>query len=190
MKKAPFILILVFTFIAEALACYFMLTRIKDIKTDPVKVNECMYSISENFGDTSKYNKQLDYAVIDNNGVLLYKTRDGLSESINEATTIRKMKEDDRASVLEMMRVFYASPAVLSNGSEEIFNNDIDLETCEFLMPDVLDKMIERKQANIKVLNTTAKWFGVTYKEDVDEFKKVLTKKINNGEYPNNLWSK
>ena len=78
MKKAPFILILVFTFIAEALACYFMLTRIKDIKTDPVKVNECMYSISENFGDTSKYNKQLDYAVIDSNGVLIYKTRDGL----------------------------------------------------------------------------------------------------------------
>ena len=94
MKKASFILILVFTFIAEALACYFMLTRIKDIKTDPVKVNECMYSISENFGDTSKYNKQLDYAVIDNNGVLLYKTRDGLSESINEAIKTRGLVLD------------------------------------------------------------------------------------------------
>ena len=94
MKKAPFILILVFTFIAEALACYFMLTRIKDIKTDPVKVNECMYSISENFGDTSKYNKQLDYAVIDSNGVLIYKTRDGLSESINEAIKTRGLVLD------------------------------------------------------------------------------------------------
>ena len=89
MKKAPFILILVITFIAEALACCFMLTRIKDIKTDPVKVNECIYSISENFGDTSKYNKQLDYVVIDNDGKLLYKTRDGLSESINEAVKTR-----------------------------------------------------------------------------------------------------
>lgn len=94
MKKAPFILILVFTFIAETLACYFMLTRIKDIKTDPVKVNECMYSISENYGDTSKYNKQLDYAVIDNNGSLLYKTRDGLSESINEAIKTRGLVLD------------------------------------------------------------------------------------------------
>ena len=94
MKKAPFILILVFTFIAEALACYFMLTRIKDIKTDPVKVNECMYSISENYGDTSKYNKQLDYAVIDNNGSLLYKTRDGLSEIINEAIKTRGLVLD------------------------------------------------------------------------------------------------
>ena len=39
---------------------------------------------------------------------------------------IRVMVETDRACVLEMMRVFYASPAVLSNGSEEIFNKDID----------------------------------------------------------------
>ncbi len=39
---------------------------------------------------------------------------------------IRNMKEYDRNKVLEMMRVFYASPAVLSNGSEEIFKADID----------------------------------------------------------------
>lgn len=38
----------------------------------------------------------------------------------------RKMEEDDRDVVLEMMRGFYASPAVLSNGSEEIFTADID----------------------------------------------------------------
>lgn len=39
---------------------------------------------------------------------------------------IRKMKEKDRSEVLEMMRVFYASPAVFTNGSEEIFQNDIE----------------------------------------------------------------
>ena len=81
MKKAPFIILLAVTFIAEALACYFMLSKIKDIKTDPVKVNECIYSISENYGDTSKYNKQLDYVIIDNDGELIYKTREGLSGS-------------------------------------------------------------------------------------------------------------
>ena len=39
---------------------------------------------------------------------------------------IRIMQEKDREAVLDMMRVFYASPAVLSNGSEEIFCADID----------------------------------------------------------------
>ena len=38
---------------------------------------------------------------------------------------IRKMQAQDASQVLEMMRVFYASPAVLSNGSEEIFQNDV-----------------------------------------------------------------
>ena len=89
MKKSPFIIILILIFIVEALMCYFMVTGIKDLKTDPVKVNECMYSISENYGDTSKYNNQLDYVVIDNEENLLYKTRDGLSETINDAIKMR-----------------------------------------------------------------------------------------------------
>ncbi len=36
------------------------------------------------------------------------------------------MREGDREAVTEMMRVFYSSPAVSTNGSEEIFKADID----------------------------------------------------------------
>ncbi len=36
----------------------------------------------------------------------------------------RKMEERDRELVIGMMRTFYRSPAVLSNGSEEIFEAD------------------------------------------------------------------
>ena len=39
---------------------------------------------------------------------------------------IREMREGDREAVTEMMRVFYSSPAVSTNGSEEIFRADID----------------------------------------------------------------
>lgn len=38
---------------------------------------------------------------------------------------IRPMRAEDEALVTDMMRVFYASPAVLSNGSAEIFHRDI-----------------------------------------------------------------
>lgn len=41
-------------------------------------------------------------------------------------TTIRCMEQKDKPQVMDMMRVFYASPAVLSNGSEEIFEADVD----------------------------------------------------------------
>ncbi|MCR4703115.1 MAG: HAMP domain-containing histidine kinase [Saccharofermentans sp.] len=89
MKKAPFILILILILTAEALLCFFMVTNIRDLKTDPVKVNECMYSVTENYGDTAKYNTQLDYVILDNEGNLVYKTGEGLSESVNEAVKNR-----------------------------------------------------------------------------------------------------
>ncbi len=41
-------------------------------------------------------------------------------------STIRVMTKKDKSSVLEMMRVFYASPAVFTNGSGEVFLNDIE----------------------------------------------------------------
>ena len=41
---------------------------------------------------------------------------------------IRKMIREDKDVIIDMMRVFYASPAVLSNGSEEIF--EADMENC------------------------------------------------------------
>ena len=39
---------------------------------------------------------------------------------------IRKMIREDKNVIIDMMRVFYASPAVLSNGSEEIFEADVE----------------------------------------------------------------
>ena len=41
-------------------------------------------------------------------------------------STIRLMTKNDKPAILEMMRVFYSSPAVFTNGSEEIFINDIE----------------------------------------------------------------
>lgn len=39
---------------------------------------------------------------------------------------IIKMTADDKDAVMEMMRTFYASDAVSTNGSDEIFSNDVD----------------------------------------------------------------
>ncbi len=42
------------------------------------------------------------------------------------AVQIRKMDRDDGEQVVSMMRTFYASPAVFTNGSEEIFRRDVE----------------------------------------------------------------
>ena len=40
--------------------------------------------------------------------------------------TIRELTREDKGAVINMMRVFYASAAVYTNGSEEIFENDVE----------------------------------------------------------------
>lgn len=44
----------------------------------------------------------------------------------NESVTFREMQRGDKAAVIEMMREFYTSAAVITNGSEEIFAANFD----------------------------------------------------------------
>ena len=66
--------------------------------------------------------------------------------------------------------------------------NENNLEKCEFLLPDILDSANKENVADIKVIETNAKWYGVTYKEDTDSVKNAIKMMIEDGKYPNNLW--
>ena len=54
-------------------------------------------------------------------------------------TNIRKMTAGDKQAVIEMMRVFYTSPAVFSNGSENIFLNSSS--SCLLYTSDAADEL-------------------------------------------------
>ena len=41
-------------------------------------------------------------------------------------STIRAMQEKDKKEVIDMMRIFYTSPAVYTNGSEEVYQKDFE----------------------------------------------------------------
>lgn len=75
-------------------------------------------------------------------------------------STIRQMRQEDKPAVMEMMRIFYASPAVLSNGSEEIFSNDID--ACISDSP-YLEGYIIEDTANIQGYAMVAKSFSTEF---------------------------
>lgn len=76
------------------------------------------------------------------------------------STKIRNMTREDKNSVLEMMRVFYASPAVLSNGSDEIFENDI--ENCVNDSP-YLEGFIFEDEKEIQGYGMIAKSFSTEF---------------------------
>jgi len=60
----------------------------------------------------------------------------------------------------------------------------------EFFIPIVADQLIRDGAATIKVLATSAQWFGVTYKEDAPMVKASLLKLVQDGEYPAALCTK
>ena len=96
MKKTMIVVAFILTLVIEIAAGLYLTSQIRDLEMDPVKVNECMYSVTENFGNTEAYDRSLDYVVIDTAGNVLFRTREGLSESVNAA--IR-----DRGLILDLV---------------------------------------------------------------------------------------
>ena len=62
-----------------------------------------------------------------------------------------------------------------------------DLTKCEFYLPFAVQKMINDGACDVKLVNTNAKWVGVTYKDDSSEFKDYITELRKEGIYPENL---
>lgn len=58
----------------------------------------------------------------------------------------------------------------------------------EFLIPLTADKMMKQGLIQIKVLPTSAQWFGVTYKEDAPVVTASIKKLVDEKAYPASLW--
>ena len=59
----------------------------------------------------------------------------------------------------------------------------------EYLLPSVVDSLIKAGRANVSILETRDKWFGVTYKEDKPLVVQSVNKLISEGKYPAKLYS-
>lgn len=64
-----------------------------------------------------------------------------------------------------------------------------NLEKAEFLIPTVVNDMIADKEVKVALKSTPEKWYGITYKEDLDEFVAAIENMRKNGTYPLHLYS-
>lgn len=53
----------------------------------------------------------------------------------------------------------------------------------EYLLPIIIDGMLKEKKAEVHVLRTEDKWFGVTYREDKDVVREAFAELVKNGVY-------
>lgn len=58
----------------------------------------------------------------------------------------------------------------------------------EYLLPNIVAELLEKRAASIKVLGTSDRWIGITYKEDIEPAQKGFSLMIEKGLYPVNLW--
>ena len=58
----------------------------------------------------------------------------------------------------------------------------------EYLIPSVVNTLIQSGQKSVQTLHSSAKWFGVTYKEDKPYVTEQIKKLIDNGNYPKKLF--
>ena len=112
-------------------------------------------------------------------GIVTYQDESG-SHPIDEDTTVS-------------MTMFGFTPDYFKH-SEKLFSEFLaqpEIQTnmkAEFFIPLVVNTLINNGTAKMKVLNSSAQWFGVTYKEDKPAVMAKIRALIDAGEYPEKLW--
>lgn len=88
---------------------------------------------------------------------------------------------------------FWCFPPTMFDATEKLFqefvkNNYTDIKA-EFFIPLLGDDFVQNQHGTIKVIPTSAQWFGVTYKEDAPDVKASVDQLVSSGEYPVSLWA-
>lgn len=115
--------------------------------------------------------------------------KDDVAVGIDEEKNEKVMKLDDPVS----MNMWGFTPEFIDeleanfvNFLDNIKEGDIK---AEYLLPDIVAKMLKENKATVKVLNSSDKWFGITYQEDKPKVKAFFKELADKGTYPAKLWN-
>ena len=124
--------------------------------------------------------KIIESSVIEENGVITASPLDGSSPfTINGDDSVSMNMFCFRDDLFEY----------LDKHLVEFFEkNKDDLSKCEYLIPDSVYNSIKEGRVKVKLIPTTAKWQGITYKEDKERLVNDIEELIEKGEYPHKLW--
>ncbi|MFI3248246.1 MAG: nucleotidyltransferase [Rikenellaceae bacterium] len=112
---------------------------------------------------------------------------DGAISFTDENDTVQTLEENTPVS----MNMWGFTPDYFEY-SERIFKEflaeEISNPKSEFYIPVAINKLINSGEATVKVLDTTSKWFGVTYAQDRPDVVAKLQALADSGEYPSPLF--
>ena len=71
----------------------------------------------------------------------------------------------------------------LQNDFNEFCKTRLTEQNSEMFLPSVVDRLIKNGEKRVKVLSTPDKWYGVTYREDIQAVKQAMKKLADEGRY-------
>lgn len=132
--------------------------------------------------DGNKLEKLIESSVIKENGIITATPLDGsMPFEIKDDTYVSMNMLGFNPSIFPYIEKHF--PKFLDENKDNILK-------CEYLIPDILSMATNNNYAKTLVIPTTAKWEGVTYKEDKESVVKAINELIEEGVYPQNLWKK
>ena len=90
------------------------------------------------------------------------------------------------------MNLFCFTPKIfeyIKDNMKSFFLSQTDLLKCEYLIPTVAFESSKYNNKPIKYIQTDSKYYGMTYREDLEELKNGILKEVENGTYKKDLWS-
>ena len=109
------------------------------------------------------------------------------SEIFNE---VNGEKESLTGDEVVSMNMWGFSPQVfiqLERLFSEFLKENLNVLSSEFYIPFAVDNLIQSGTATVEVLETTEKWFGVTYQEDKVQVQGAIRSLIQHGDYPSSI---
>ena len=149
--------------------------RIKNTVTEQGTVSRGICEADEN----SMLTEIVERTKIGVNGGEIYYTEDGVDTLLDPDTLVSMNLWGFTPSYIKECAARF--PAFLDKG---IATNP---EKCEFFLPTVVSELIKEGKADVKVLDNSDKWYGVTYKEDKETVTAAFKELIANGVYPENF---
>jgi NDP-sugar pyrophosphorylase family protein len=153
-------------------------------------------NIAYEVGNTISENGAVKRGVIfEENGVITNLVESSI-EKVNGKLIATPLSGDKEFEV-EMdtpvsMNLFCFTPAIfeyIKNNIKDFFLSQTDLMKCEYLIPTVAKESSKYNNKPIKFYKTNSKYYGMTYREDLEELKNGILKEIESGTYKKDLWS-
>lgn len=159
-----------------------------------IKPNECGtvgYNVLKTITDSGSVKR----GVLEEKDNIVTKITESLIEKKDNKIFATKLGTNDLTEISTDTRVSMNALAFtpdifnhLETGLKQFIKNAKDLTKDEYLIPELIQNKITSNELTLKMINTTAQWFGMTYREDLPLVKEKINKYIKEGLYPNNLW--